>query len=145
MNGPKHDFSRCQKLTRMGIDTMSYFVFWPRQVNKLELLAYCLHFATITKPCNLHIIDSLQFPRLTVSSIKTDFPHFSAHHSFLASKNSLTPKIVQQTKMAFKCEKAVSLPTSVVIVIKTFLEKICNSFKSLKRKRPFIIPLPSKS
>ena len=30
-------------------------------------LAYCVHYATITKPSNLHLIDRLQFPWLTAA------------------------------------------------------------------------------
>ena len=47
---------------------VSNLVFWSRQVNKLEpwQIVY-LHYATITKPSNLHSIDRLQFPWLIVS------------------------------------------------------------------------------
>ena len=34
---------------------------------KVRALAYCLHYATITKHFNLNLIDRLQFPWLTVS------------------------------------------------------------------------------
>ena len=49
------------------IDTESKLVFWICQVKKCLTLAYCVHYAPITKPTNLHSIDRLLFPWLTES------------------------------------------------------------------------------
>ena len=62
------------------IDTVSNLVFWSHQVNKLEPLGYCLHFATITKPSCLHLNDRLNFLVIL------------AHHDVLLSTQFQQPK-----------------------------------------------------
>ena len=53
------------KTQSCAIDTKGNLVSWSRQVNKT--LAYCVHFTTITKLSNLHLIDRLKVPWYTAS------------------------------------------------------------------------------